>query len=81
MRWLDSITSAVNMTLGKLWGMVRDREVWLPAVHGIAKSWRQLGEEQQQQAFTLMSISFSVFLNISYFIIYVYFSFIFLILC
>jgi len=40
MRWLDSITSAVNMNLGKLWGMVKDREVWLPVVHGVAKSWK-----------------------------------------
>ena len=31
-RWLDSITDAMNMNLGKLWEMVRDREVWLAAV-------------------------------------------------
>ena len=35
MRWLDGITDAVNMNLGKLQEMVRDREAWPAAVHGI----------------------------------------------
>ena len=39
MRWLDGITAATNMNLGKLWEMVRDREAWHPAVHGVTKSW------------------------------------------
>ena len=38
MRWLDSIPSAMNMNLGKLREMVRDREAWHAAVHGVAKS-------------------------------------------
>ena len=43
MRWLDGITDAVNMNLGKLWEMVRDRKAQRAAVHGVAKSRTQLG--------------------------------------
>ena len=43
MRRLDSITDAMNMNLGKLREMVRDRETWHAAVHGVAKSQTRLG--------------------------------------
>ena len=44
MRWLDGIIDLIDMNLGKIQEMVRDREAWRAAVHGVTKSWTGLSD-------------------------------------
>ena len=48
MKWLDSITDSMDMSLCKLQEMVKERGAWSVAIHGVTRSWINLATEQQQ---------------------------------
>ena len=69
MRWLDGITDSMDLSLSKLWEMVKNREAWHAAVHGVGKSQTQLNENNGILCVSLLSCVFGNQVCVVYFLI------------
>ena len=63
MKWLESITDLMHINLSKLQEMVKDREAWRAAVHGVTKSWAQLSNRMKRCTALVKRFEYSVSLR------------------
>ena len=71
MKWLDGTTDLMDMNLGKLWEMVRDRETWRAVVHGVTKSRTQLGEWTTTYIYVCVCVCVCVYLYM--YVVFIYY--------